>query len=552
MGGGGTTGNVRFPKYVEDVHGYLYAGEEVDSGGGGGFESSAWLKPTENVTKIMNAMWAAANPWGALSFTDPATDLAASKAQFDLYYAAVTSYDDDNYADYIADAILAIGNSTTVPIANLAASLSTAAITAPTTSYAPLIAAGRTAAAANLTNMFSNVQPDVQALMVDAPSTALAAVTLTAATTMWDSLVDTVSTKLQTCGIPKNANLLTVLTKAAQDAEQNLRTAITLTKRLIDNDLIGDLSNEFASRREIDFARQHRQYAGTMADINAINSTGFLFGTALLRAEQLREVGEFDAQLSFSQFQQGLSAYMQMHGNALTAGLGIEQQNAEAHNRLLDASIRLLTTLNTRGEILPADLVSLYGQFFANELGMYDNSLRDATGVGAGLFNTEGSLFGISSGDQLKRDSILSQFSLEAARVNKLAYEQRYQLGMQQIQQILANRVNFEQLASQQLTEQNRVKIVATREYDALSNDASIEEAYYDLTVARKGADIMVAPGGMATAIPNKPSAAASALGGAMSGAAAGAALGSVVPGIGTLAGAIGGGIIGGIGGLLQ
>ena len=508
--GGGTTGNVVYPRYISDVHAWMIGGFEVTQQGS--WDNKPWTKPNRLLFGDLTSTLWATNPYQGFTWTDPATDLAASEAQFNLFYNGVTSYDRANYADYIGDAILAIGNSTTVPIAELAVALSTSPLVAPETSYQTYIGSGRTTAVANLTRMFGEVQADVRALMIDVPSTALAAVSLTAATTMWDSLVDTVSTKLQTCGIPKNANLLTVLTKAAQDAEQNLRTAITLTKKFIDDDILSDVSNQFASRREIAFSSQHRQFAGQMADLNAINSTGFLFGTALLKAEQMREVGEFDANLSLAQFQQGLASYLQIHGQALTAGLGVEQQNAQAHNRLLEASIQLLSQLTLREEITPANLIGLYGQFFAAELGMFESSLKDSTNVPA-------TLFGVTSGDQLARDTGLTQFTLDADKTNKVAKEQRFQLGMRQIQGLLTNRSEFERMAAEVLTDQNRLKIVATREYDAIVNDTEVQEDLWDINVFRQAADILVAPGGMGAAIPSKPTIAESVLGGIFKGA---------------------------------
>ena len=538
MGGGGASGDVRFPPYIEDAHASLYAGEETDASTGR-FLTSSWTKPTNDVTALLNTLWGT-NPYSTFGWTDPAIDLAASKSQFDLFFNAVTGYDRSNYASYIADAILAIGNSTTVPIAELSYSLSTSALSTPQALYPTYAGVGRTQAASGLTSMFSAVQPDVRLLIPDAASVAIAAANLqtAAASTLWISLVTTVSSKLSQCNIPKNANLLSILAKAAQDAETSLGNAITIAKRFISDGLLQDVITQFSARREVTFANQHRQYAGQMADINAINSTGFLFGTALLRAEQMREVSEFDANLSLSQFNQGIATYVRIHADALTAGLSVEQQNAQAHNRLLESSIQLLSGLTLRGEVLPSELVRMYGQFFVSELGMFDSNLRDATGNSTRLF----SLF---SGDQLERDSQLARFSLEADRVNKLAKEQRYTTGLNQIQQLITNRTEFERIAAGLLTEQNRIKIVATDEFDSHINDTEVEEDLWDITVARLAADIMVAPGGMSAAIPKKPSKGASALGGALQGAGTGAAIAGPY-------GAVAGAIVGGVGGLLQ
>lgn len=527
MGGGGTTGTVAFPPYIEDVHGQLFAGVGVDSAKGGGFWDDSWHRTELSVVSIMNTLWSS-TPYSSFSWTDPSTDLTASKSQFTLAYSAVTAVDRGKYSDYIADAILAIGNSTTVPIEDLVPALNLAGLSTPQQLYGTYAGLARISAASNLTAMIAAVQSDVQALVPDAASVAAASVSLTAATTLWLSVITTAKQELARCNMPKDANLLSILTKAAQDAEANLRNALLVAENFVNEGLLSDMIQAFRNRTEITFSRQHRQFSGQMADINAINSTGFLFGSAILKAEQMREVSEFDASLSLTQFRQGVASYMEMHKNALTAGLAIEQQNAQAYNRLLEVSIDLLTQLAIRGEIVGKDLIPLYGQFFNAELAMFDTEFRDQVGTQSGVY-----------GD-------LTRLSTDAARINKIAKEQRFAIGMLDVQRMITSRAEFERTAAELLTDQNRIKILATHEYDSKVNETSVESTLWNLSVARGGADILVAPGGMASAIPKtNVNPARSALGGALKGAGAGFILGGPP---GAAIGAISGGIAGLIG----
>lgn len=539
MGGGGTTGEVRFPPYIEDLHGRLMADEETNRTDGY-FLTSNWIKPDKNVMAMMNSIWTG-NVYTGLVFTSPTTDFAASKSQFDLYYSAVTGYGRSNYASYIADAILAIGNSTTVPIADLTASLSTSALSSPQTLFGNFGTKMRTEIASYISTAFTEIEPDVVAFMKSASSSALAHTTLTAATTLWDSLVDTVDTKLKTCGIPKDANLLSILTKAHQDSVTNVKDAVKLAEKIIDDGLLTDIVTQFSGRRSIEFARQHSDFAGQMADVNAINSTGFLFGTALLKSEQMREVSEFDSQLSMESFRQTLNLYFQTHSTELQVGAQVEIANATAHNRLLEASIQLLTVLSRREEIVPNDLLALYSDFFRGEMQIFDDITR--TGLDAMR-----RLFDRTSSDQLGRDLTLSELTLNADRINKIVREQRYAIGLGQVVGLINNEVEFERMSTEVLTDQNRIKITGLAEHEDTISEVAIKEKYYELEVARIGADIMVAPGGMSAPIPGGRSKAQSVLGGAFKGASVGATVGSVVPGVGNV---VGGAIGAGVGGLL-
>jgi hypothetical protein len=282
-----------------------------------------------------------------------------------------------------------------------------------------------------------------------------------------------------------------------------------------------------------------------MADINAINSTGFLFGVALLKSEQMREVSEFDASLTLEQFKEGLQVYVQLHSDALSAGTTLESLNATAHNTLLQASVQLVSDLSIRAEIRPTDLLELYGQFFAMELGMFDNTLRDGVG-------NQTALFGVSSGDSLRRDSGLAQLSAEASRINKVAKESRYSMGMNQIQSLLANRVQFEHAASALQTDGNRVGIVLGREYEQLINERTRNDYFSEVELVERTMALLVAPGGMGSPIPFSPSMMQSVMGGALEGAGAGAAIGFAAGGPpGALIGAGVGGVAGGVAGLI-
>jgi len=92
-------------------------------------------------------------------------------------------------------------------------------------------------------------------------------------------------------------------------------------------------------------------------------------------------------------------------------------------------------------------------------------------------------------------------------------------------------------------TEIGRLGAISKAEQFMKDIEYDREDALWDITAIGKAANIMAAPGG-GTALPEKPSDAASAMSGALSGAATGAAIGGPV-------GAGIGAVLGGLGGLL-
>lgn len=153
-------------------------------------------------------------------------------------------------------------------------------------------------------------------------------------------------------------------------------------------------------------------------------------------------------------------------------------------------------------------------------------------------------------------EAIIEAF--QARDVAKYAASLRSALGdkhlqaTEQMMNMMARRIGWEESYVRLLIESKRIKIVAKKEQT--DQDATIDEAdaKWDLEVFQYGGNLMASIGG-GTAIPNmaKKNVGASVLGGAVTGAAAGAYVGSVVPGIGTAVGAAVGGVLGAAAGFL-
>lgn len=143
------------------------------------------------------------------------------------------------------------------------------------------------------------------------------------------------------------------------------------------------------------------------------------------------------------------------------------------------------------------------------------------------------------------------------------SYLEGLRLKMQTLLQEEIQRLNFIQAGiTTQLTQQTsnfsvrlealktqgelaRLKYLLLSEYEGSVLDKNLRENTWELFVFEKTMNILAAPAGMASALPEKPSRLAAALGGALGGIAAG----GKAAGTG---GAIAGGLLGGLGGAVQ
>jgi len=122
----------------------------------------------------------------------------------------------------------------------------------------------------------------------------------------------------------------------------------------------------------------------------------------------------------------------------------------------------------------------------------------------------------------------------------------------EQMVQMMARRIAWQESYARMVVEGNRIKIVAKKE--ETDQNATIDEAdaKWDLEVFQFGANVMAASaGGTSGTGIRGVSKTQSAIGGAMMGAASGAMVGSAVPGIGTAIGAGVGAVLGAASALL-
>jgi len=331
------------------------------------------------------------------------------------------------------------------------------------------------------------------------------------------------------------------------------------------------------------------QYKAGMLNINAITTSAFVIGEALLYAMYDRDVARYAAE----QRTKYLLAQDQINAQFLLATSG---QNAQLQVAELNANaefIRQANTLNAAENLAVRDETKTYKVAASDQNARFKLANTSETvqlKMAASEQNTRFKLaasnqttqFKLSAGDHNTQLTIAASehnarfklsFQDNTVKLKLAASDQNMRFKLQK-NEIDGNfKINrwknaivaageMSRLATTKLELQRglvdgAVKssafIVLARKEESDENLKILEHAStWEIDLFQKAANLMASISGGTAPSAKRPSQAVSALSGALSGAATGAAVGSAFPGYGTAIGAVAGAVLGGVGGYLQ
>jgi hypothetical protein len=274
----------------------------------------------------------------------------------------------------------------------------------------------------------------------------------------WGTFVDQVKAKFGETGIFDPVDIEDIFSKSHINPSMSVREAVAAAMEAINDVVVRGVVKAF-DRRLSDTRRQAiNRFSGQMSDVNAVHSSAFLLGVALIEAQHLQSVAEFDSSVSLGLFQTAFTAHMEAYRD--------------------ETRLRLTSAIQDKGMI-----------------------------------------------DQ----AIIQSVSL--------------------IMQTMLSKGELTQSVTALATEINRIKTVATQEYELSNLDVDIRSAEWKLDTWLKGSQTLGMLGGGA-AIPKQPNRFGTALGGALGGAGYGAMTGAKISAAGGPITAGTGALIGGILGL--
>lgn len=161
----------------------------------------------------------------------------------------------------------------------------------------------------------------------------------------WKGIVDEAVTKVDTAGVLKDIDLSSIFVSIRSDTDLTVEAAISKALSMVESDLVDSLVDQFEKRSTKQKARLINRFNSTMADINAVQSSAFLFGTALIEAEHLNNVNNFQAQVNLELFRQGIDTYVRLIATDLESRIRTEVVNKTHRDQTLENGVQLMTRL---------------------------------------------------------------------------------------------------------------------------------------------------------------------------------------------------------------
>lgn len=189
------------------------------------------------------------------------------------------------------------------------------------------------------------------------------------------------------------SDLVFATVAATQGSLQSIvNSIVSASKGAVDSGIIGDLRDEYESRKLNTHLRSIARYASGMADLNAVQHSTFVVGMGLLEIDFDRDVDDYDKQLSFELFRGGLNVAMNTATSLLTTSFSSYQQLVGTYTQMLSQESSEYTKLIM--DIFASRLQTYLGvmpQYFGaytDVIGKYISGSNNLMSLKAGLAGT--------------------------------------------------------------------------------------------------------------------------------------------------------------------
>lgn len=164
-------------------------------------------------------------------------------------------------------------------------------------------------------------------------------------TTDWAALITQAVSSVDTDGVLSTIDISTIVSAARSGASSELTAAIQAAVGAIDEAVIAAQVEAFRVEADKQRVRAIRQFSGQMADINAVNSSAFLFGFAVIQADHIAQVDRFQAELRKGVFDAAMQAHVDLYKADLAARLQAAVQDKVSRETLLREGAQLMANM---------------------------------------------------------------------------------------------------------------------------------------------------------------------------------------------------------------
>lgn len=367
------------------------------------------------------------------------------------------------------------------------------------------------------------------------------------------SVEDMEGTLQQMAGLPKDVDFSAVFADANAEVQEVFEKAMEAAVEFAQTEVVQELVESYEEQQSYQRQRRIARFSGQMASIGAVQSSAFVLGQALIYAQEQQDTGQFQAQLQLQVQQQGVGPFFQAFGQLLQASLQTRFANKESEDTMRLQALQTTASLVTARLQYEQALLAIHSQLFGIDLpqrlqaevqnktsreGLIAQASEAMVNMLLAKAQYEQTFMGLQQDTFGQALRAKAQASIVDKQLQTQTAVQLAQSALQQINLKKELQLQVENLRG----EAARLRTVAMDEFKGAEIDREVQKALWEITILGRSAQILGVMSGTGQAIPEKPSRIQSALGGAFGGASAGAAAGP--PGI------IAGGIIGGVGGL--
>lgn len=368
-----------------------------------------------------------------------------------------------------------------------------------------------------------------------------------------------VFTDVQNAAIPDSI-IWGAFNAAKNSAMECVSMATSAALTAFDESLIAEVVTAYRNEALKTHLRAVNQFTGGMSDINAVNSSAFVFGMALLESDFTSDVSKFQAELRLRIFDKARDQFTALFSQNVAAYMNVYQvQNAtymQGYSAQVQAVVGVISEFVRSYVSGFAEYLTAYRSENESDRALFKTIADVKTTLGQVFANVQSQAF-----SQTLDKSVDAVFSHLAERLNmskgmiaqyfdgavKEAIDLRTQrtaftsAGAAQQLQFETTEFELNRAATTLMAEMARIKTVFAVEELQKNLEYDVRSGVWDLELFQMAGNVVAAANGSVVTNVGKPSHMQSVLGGALAGASVGSAAG--VPGMiaGGIAGLIGG-----------
>lgn len=161
----------------------------------------------------------------------------------------------------------------------------------------------------------------------------------------WKSIVDSAVQKVDEAGVLNEVDMSPLVDAARSSANTAIEKAIDNALKVIDGDIVESVVDQFEKKSNKQKNKILNRFNATMADVNAVQSSAYIFGMAIIEAEHLQQVDEFQSKTKLQLLSQNLQTFAQIYSNEIQSRLRAEILNKSNRDQLIESASQLMARM---------------------------------------------------------------------------------------------------------------------------------------------------------------------------------------------------------------